>query len=168
MTPLAELLVALDGGGTFPGGSPLHETMHRVSQEALRLTVELNGGYHEPSRVCELLTELTGRPIAEAVTAFPPPTTGFGKNLTIGERVFVNSGCRFQDPGGITIGDNAVVAAASVVPRDVPADALVVGSPARARSPTDAPPGASGYPVASGAISRSIHTASSSVTSRRS
>lgn len=32
---------------------------------------------------------------------------------------------------GVTIGDDAVVAAASVVTKDVPADSTVVGSPAR-------------------------------------
>ena len=33
--------------------------------------------------------------------------------------------------GGVTIGDNAVVAAGSVVIRDVPAGTLVAGNPAR-------------------------------------
>ena len=32
---------------------------------------------------------------------------------------------------GVTIGDNAVVGAASVVTKDVPADTVVAGNPAR-------------------------------------
>ena len=37
-----------------------------------------------------------------------------GKNTIVGERVFINMGCKFQDQGGITIGDGAVVAAGAV------------------------------------------------------
>lgn len=40
---------------------------------------------------------------------FPPFTSDFGKNIHIGENVFVNSGCRFQDQGGITIGDGCLI-----------------------------------------------------------
>ncbi len=152
---LDDLLAALNAGETITGDSPLHAVMHRTSQEALRITGELNGGYHEPERVRELLAE----------------------------RIFINSGCKFQDQGGVvigddclighntvlatlnhdlapsrradmhpapivigrnvwiganvtvlpgvTIGDNAVVAAASVVKKDVPENSVVVGSPAR-------------------------------------
>ncbi|HBQ63533.1 MAG TPA: acyltransferase [Clostridiales bacterium] len=47
----------------------------------------------------------------------------------IGERVWI--GCRAIILKGITIGEGAVVAAGSVVTRDVPAGALVAGNPAR-------------------------------------
>lgn len=49
----------------------------------------------------------------------------------LGRDVFINMECKFQGQGGITIGDGAVIAAASVVTRDVPANALAVGSPAK-------------------------------------
>lgn len=97
----------------------------------MRISGELNGGYHEPARVRELLSELTGEPVDETATLFPPLTSDFGKNLRFGQRVFINSGCRFQDQGGVEIGDNSVVGAGSVVTKDVPANTVVVGSPAR-------------------------------------
>ena len=180
---LAELLEALNAGHTISGDSPLHEVMHRVSQDALRVTGELNGGYQEPERVRELLAQLTGRPVDASVTVFPPFYSDFGKNISLGDRIFINSGCKFQDQGGVvigddclighnvviatlnhdlmpsrradmhpapgvigrnvwiganatilpgvTIGDDAVVGAASVVTKDVPESAIVVGSPAR-------------------------------------
>ncbi|POH73392.1 DapH/DapD/GlmU-related protein [Arthrobacter glacialis] len=187
---LDDLLEALNAGRTIAGDSPLHEVMHRVSQEALRITGELNGGYQEPARVRELLARLTGRPVDESVTLFPPFNSDFGKNIILGKRIFINSGCKVQDQGGVTIGDDtlighnvviatlnhdlapsrradvhpapvtigrnvwigsnatilpgvhigddAVVAAASVVTKDVPAGAVVVGSPARVvRTATD-------------------------------
>ena len=111
---LADLLAALDAGETIAGGSPLHAVMHSTSQEALRVTGELNGGYHEPDRVRELLAELTGKPVDESVTVFPPLHADFGKNLTVGERVFINAGCKFQDQGGITIGDDTLIGHNSV------------------------------------------------------
>ncbi|QBF46308.1 DapH/DapD/GlmU-related protein [Janibacter limosus] len=177
------LIAELDAGRTIPGGSPLHAVMHEASQAAMRVTGELNGGYHEPGRVRELLAQLTGRPVHESVTLFPPFTADFGRNIHLGERVFINSGCRFQDQGGVTIGDDslighnavlatldhdvhpdrradmhpapivigrkvwiganatilkgvtigdgAIVAAGAVVTKDVPADSIVVGAPAR-------------------------------------
>ena len=40
---------------------------------------------------------------------FPPIYADFGKNITIGEGVFINSGCCFQDQGGIRIGDGCQI-----------------------------------------------------------
>ncbi|MCF2586454.1 DapH/DapD/GlmU-related protein [Brevibacterium sp. UCMA 11752] len=187
---LKDLVKALNNGETIVSDSPLHEVMHRTSQEALRITAELNGTYHEPDEVRRLLASLLGKPVDKTVTMFPPFNTDFGKNTTLGRRVFINSGCSFQDQGGIrigddslighntvlatlnhdinperrgdmhpghiiigrnvwigsnvtvlpgvTIGDNAVVAAASVVTKDVRGGTVVAGTPARmVRSVTD-------------------------------
>lgn len=51
----------------------------------------------------------TGREVDESETLFPRFYTEFGKNLTLGKRVFRNLGCRFQDIGGITIGDDTLI-----------------------------------------------------------
>jgi galactoside O-acetyltransferase len=56
----------------------------------------------------------------EGVTASP---------IVIGRNVWIAAGVTVI--GGVTIGENAVVAAGSVVTRDVPANALVAGNPAR-------------------------------------
>lgn len=106
---LDELVAALDRGERIEGGSPLHAAMHGASQHALRVTAELNGSYHEPAEITALLSELTGRDVSPTVTVFPPLRTDFGFNLRLGERVFVNSGCAFQDQGGITIGDDVLI-----------------------------------------------------------
>ncbi|WP_166982523.1 DapH/DapD/GlmU-related protein [Paramicrobacterium fandaimingii] len=146
---LDDLLEALNSGRTITGDSPLHGVMHKTSQEALRITGELNGCYNDPARVRELLSRLIGAPVDDSVTVFPPFTSDFGKNIRLGKRVFIISGCRFQDQGGIaigsnlwlganvtvlpgvTIGEDAVVGAGSIVTKDVPARTIVVGSPAR-------------------------------------
>lgn len=40
---------------------------------------------------------------------FPPFHTDCGKNITIGKNVFINMGCKFQDQGGIFIGDGSLI-----------------------------------------------------------
>ena len=49
--------------------------------------------------------------------------------IVIGKRVWLGSNVTVLP--GVTIGDGAVVAAASVVTKDVPANSVVVGSPAK-------------------------------------
>ena len=106
---LNEFLSRLNNGETVEGGSPLHLFMHKVSQEALKITAELNGAYHKPEEVRRLFSKLTGKPVDESFGLFPPFHSDCGKNITVGKNVFINSGCRFQDQGGITIGDGALI-----------------------------------------------------------
>lgn len=106
---LAAFLDHVGRGELLKAGSPEHEFMHRMSQEALQLTAELNGSYRTPAELRMLLSELTGRRVDESVSVFPPLYTEFGKNLRLGENVFINLGCRFQDTGGITIGAGTLI-----------------------------------------------------------
>lgn len=180
---LDDYLAHVNRGELIPAGSDLHEFMHGASQEAFRITARINTGYQDAAQVRALVSELTGEQLDETTTIFPPIYSEFGKNLHIGKGVFINLGCRFQDAGGITIGDGclighnaafttlnhsldparradmtpapivlgrdvwlgasvtitpgvtigdgAIVGAGSVVTKDVPANAIVAGVPAR-------------------------------------
>lgn len=55
------------------------------------------------------MSELTGSKVDESFGLFPPFYTDCGKNIRMGRRVFINSGCKFQDHGGITIGDDVLI-----------------------------------------------------------
>jgi acetyltransferase-like isoleucine patch superfamily enzyme len=106
---LADFLAHVDSGAAIEGGSEQHRFMHDAAQEAFRVTAQINNGYRTPERVRALLEELTGKPIDGSVVVFPPFHSEFGKNLTLGRGVFINLACRFQDTGGITIGDGTLI-----------------------------------------------------------
>lgn len=78
-------------------------------QEAIKISMELNNRYHTPEELREIMGRLTGKNIDASFRLFPPFYTDFGKNISIGKDVFINSGCHFQDQGGITIGDGALI-----------------------------------------------------------
>ena len=106
---LNEFLEHLNSGEKVQGGSEVHQFMHGVSQEALRITAEINTGYHTPEELRALFSQLIGRPVDESFGMFPPFYTDCGKNIHIGKNVFFNMGCKFQDQGGIFIGDGALI-----------------------------------------------------------
>lgn len=78
-------------------------------QEAIRIGMELNTKYHTPEELREIMGRLTGKKIDDTFRLFPSFYTDFGKNITIGKDVFINSGCHFQDQGGIEIGDGSLI-----------------------------------------------------------
>ncbi|RYE60965.1 MAG: sugar O-acetyltransferase [Hyphomicrobiales bacterium] len=56
----------------------------------------------------------------------------FGRQIHIGRNVWIGGGAIILP--GVNIGDDAVIGAGSVVTRDVPSGATVVGNPARVRA----------------------------------
>lgn len=104
-----EFISIMDSGKLIPAGTPIHAKMHQLSQEAIRITMELNNSYHTHDEIIALMTELTGANVDDSFNLFPPFYTDCGKNIRFGKRVFLNSGCKFQDQGGITIGDDVLI-----------------------------------------------------------
>lgn len=99
----------LNSGEVVKGGSAAHQFMHGASQEAIRITTLLNSAYHTQEEIVALFSQLTGKLVDASFGLFPPFYTDCGKNITVGRRVFINMGCKFQDQGGITIGDDCLI-----------------------------------------------------------
>ncbi len=188
MMNLEELLKYFRESDTVGEDKEKIELMRHFSREAQKITMEINTRYHEPDEMAELFSKLIGKSVPEGFGLFPPFYTDFGKNITVGKNVFINSDCKFQDQGGIfiddgalighgvvlatlnhdlepskrpmlhpapihigknvwiganatilpgvTIGDNAVVAAGAVVNHNVPANVVVGGVPAKIIKPS--------------------------------
>ena len=83
--------------------------MNDMSNEARRITFELNNAYHTPEEVRNLLSRLFGKTVDESFRVFPPFYTDFGKNITVGKNVFINACCHFQDHGGVSLGDGCQI-----------------------------------------------------------
>lgn len=87
----------------------MNQCILRTCQETLRRTMELNNQYHTPEEIIRIMSEITGESIDSSFNMFPPFYADFGRNIHIGKNVFLNSGCRFQDQGGIFIGDDVLI-----------------------------------------------------------
>lgn len=90
-------------------GSEIHRYMLELSDEARKITMDLNSKFYTQEEIRELMKKLTGKNIDESFCMFPPFYTDCGKNIEIGKNVFINSNCHFQDQGGIIIGDGALL-----------------------------------------------------------
>ena len=178
-----EFIKLMNAQTTSIAGSDIALKMHDMAQKAMKITYFINNKYNPPSDVRKWMSILIGQELDEGFGLFPPFYTDCGRNIHIEKNVFINSGCHFQDQGGIyigegtfighnvilatlnhdmnpytraniypkpihigkrvwigsgaivlpgvTIGDNSVIGAGSVVTKDVPADCVYGGNPAK-------------------------------------
>lgn len=76
---------------------------------AIRLTERLNKlPYDDQPAILAAWAELIGQPVDATFHLIPPVYSDHGINLEVGRNVFVNQGCRFNDIGGIEIGDEVM------------------------------------------------------------
>lgn len=87
----------------------IHQFMHDMSEKARRITFLLNSGYHTQDEVRILLSDLFGYQVPCSLRVFPPFYTEFGKNIRVGNDVFINACCHFQDHGGVVLGDGCQI-----------------------------------------------------------
>lgn len=106
---LQEFLDLMERKERVVNGSEAHRFMSAAAFEAIEATAQLNNGCHDLAEIQALFSKITGKPVDETFALFPPFYTDFGKNITVDKGVFLNSGCRFQDQGGITIGEGSLL-----------------------------------------------------------
>lgn len=106
---IEEFYKHMEEGKVVEPASLMACAFNQFAQEAIKITTELNNKYHTPEEIVEIFSELTGREIDKSFRLFPPFYTDCGKNIRIGKNVFINACCKFQDQGGITIGDGCLI-----------------------------------------------------------
>lgn len=109
MLSLEELLTIFNAGEELVMDKDATDACNYYSSQAQKLTSELNGSYHDFDEIRKIFSKLIGKTVDDDFRVFPPFFTDFGKNIHLGKNVFINAGCKFQDQGGITIGDNALI-----------------------------------------------------------
>lgn len=90
-------------------GEPILQKFYELSENARKITMELNNKYHTQEEIRELFSKLTDKKTDDSFRMFPPFYTECGVNITVGKNVFINSCCKFQDQAGIEIGDNVLI-----------------------------------------------------------
>ena len=115
MMTTEEFIGIMNSGAEVQAGSDVHLYMTKLSNEAMRITAQINSAYHTPDQIARLMEELMGKPFPKGAYMFPPFYTDCGKNLTLGKNVFINACCQFQDQGGVTIGDGTLVGPKTVI-----------------------------------------------------
>ena len=85
------------------------EFMNAAADEAQKITAQINCGYRSQEELRALVSELVGYKVDDGFRLFPPLYSDYGKNIKLGTNVFINSGCCFQDQGGIEIGDGCLI-----------------------------------------------------------
>ena len=106
---LNELLDIFNAGDALIMNEDALEACNYYSIEAQKITCELNYNFHDFDERRELFSNLIGQELDDEFRVFTPFFTDFGKNIHLGENVFINAGCKFQDQGGIYIGDNVLI-----------------------------------------------------------
>ena len=69
---LSEFLSIMNSGTEIGTDDDVRSYMHALSQEALRITMEMNNAYHTPEELHALMCQLTAQPACECQRIFEP------------------------------------------------------------------------------------------------
>ena len=83
--------------------------LNEENEKARKITCKLNNSYHSMEEIRDIISELFGYRVPDSFRVFPPFYTDFGKNIKVGDNVFINACCQFQDQGGIEIGEGSLI-----------------------------------------------------------
>lgn len=173
----------IETGRVIESGVAVYEYIHEITAETLPLVEELNTNLQTTVSKKALLEKIMGKKLDDSTSIALPFRTDFGRHISIGKEVFINTDVLMVDLGsitiedkvligpramlisvnhpqepelrrglilkpvhikknawigagatilpGVTVGENAIVGAGSLVTKDVPDNATVVGVPAK-------------------------------------
>ena len=88
---------------------PVFKQIHEIVDANAKLVSKLNGSYHTHTEILTLLSQILGQEVDSTVSINLPLYTDFGKHISIGKHVFINSNVMFTDLGGITLEDHVLI-----------------------------------------------------------
>ena len=89
---------------------PEYHIIKEIISKTKRLVQEMNMQVLDCDGAKEYFARITETDKNPTLRLATPFYTDFGKNIRIGNNVFINFVCTFMDRGGITIGDNTFLA----------------------------------------------------------
>ena len=104
-----EFLKIMNTGERVIPGSETHLKMQDLAQKAMKITYFINYRQNSPKEIREWMGVLLKTKLDDGFGLFPPFYTDCGKNIHLEKNVFINSGCHFQDQGGIYIGEGSII-----------------------------------------------------------
>lgn len=87
----------------------MNEVQTEIIKQNQRLLQNLNTNRHCSCEVRQLISEITGKQIPASTEIRLPFYTDFGRNIKIGEYVFINANTFFGDEAGIKIEDDVEI-----------------------------------------------------------
>ena len=107
----------------------LIEARNKATEDTNKLNAE-----NDPAKKEELIRKLFG---SAGKTPFVNPNfrCEFGQNIHVGDNFYANYDCVILDGAPVTIGDNTIIDAGSVVTHDIPANVIAAGVPAKVIRP---------------------------------
>lgn len=107
----------------------LIEARNKATEDTNKLNAE-----NDPAKKEELIRKLFG---SAGKTPFVNPNfrCEFGQNIHVGDNFYANYDCVILDGALVTIVDNTIIGAGSVVTHDIPANVIAAGVPAKVIRP---------------------------------
>lgn len=127
---LKEKFVYMATGKPYNDLDPLLiEARNKATEDTNKLNAE-----NDPAKKEELIRKLFG---SAGKTPFVNPNfrCEFGQNIHVGDNFYANYDCVILDGAPVTIGDNTIIGAGSVVTHDIPANVIAAGVPAKVIRP---------------------------------
>lgn len=103
---LQKLLEGVPQDCSDPNFAPVFE----IASKAVDLLKKINYQPISDTEKAAVLSEIFGQPLSDSVTIWTPFGTDFGRHIFLGNDVFINRDCMFQDLGRIYIEDRVLVA----------------------------------------------------------
>ena len=104
-----EFIKIMNSQEKIVANSEVAKKMELMTEKAMNSLYFMNKELYKADVVRKWMYILTGQEPDPNLKVYTPFYTDCGKNIHLGKNIIINSGCNFQDQGGIYIGDNTII-----------------------------------------------------------